>query len=283
MDQLGPGVDCRADRFIGWGRHEASIWLAANEFNMAKSGLCPGRPFLTGPGPGGSAPGGALIQGGLLIGSGAEGAEIWQDNEGVRVSESGGLLGFGRDAPATWSLKIVYADRTEEFRTPRTAKRGYRIQRIDGLPRRKLTPRSRKDLERIRDDVVELKKARAGDDAGEDFPSGFMWPVQGPVSDVYGSQRVLNGTARWTRFGVDIARPTGTPVVAPADGVITLAHPDMFFSGGTLLTDHGHKLSFAFLHLSRISVELGQAVKKANGPGRLVQLAGSPAPIWTGA
>ena len=71
--------------------------------------------------------------------------------------------------------------------------------------------------------------------------------------------------------------------MAPADGVITLAHPDMFFPGGTLLTGHGHRLSSAFLHLSRISVELGQAVKKANGLGRLVQLAGSLAPIWTGA
>jgi murein DD-endopeptidase MepM/ murein hydrolase activator NlpD len=206
---------------------------------------------------------GDLIQGGMLIGSGAKGAKVWQDGDPVRVSESGTfLIGFGRDAPATSQLKIVYADGNEELRKLTINRRDYRIQRIDGLPQRKVTPRSEEDLKRIRDDVVQLKKARARNDAREDFLSGFMWPAQGPISGVYGSQRILNGKPRRPHFGVDIARPTGTPVVAPADGIISLAHPDMFFSGGTLLIDHGHQLSSAFLHLSRILVEVGQKVKK---------------------
>jgi murein DD-endopeptidase MepM/ murein hydrolase activator NlpD len=206
---------------------------------------------------------GDLIQGGILTGTGARGAQVWQDDEAVRVSDAGVfLLGFGRDAPLISSLRIVHADGSEEHRTLKIAKREYRIQRIDGLPKRKVTPRSKEDLKRIRDDTIQLKKARARNDAREDFLSGFMWPVEGPISGVYGSQRILNGKPRRPHFGVDIARPTGTTVVAPADGVITLAHPDMFFSGGTLLIDHGHKLSSAFLHLSRILVEVGQKVKK---------------------
>jgi len=206
---------------------------------------------------------GNLVQGGMLVGSGAKGAHVWQDGEPVRVSDSGGfLVGFGRDAPATSKLKVVYPDGSQETRTLKIAKREYKIQRIDGLPKRKVTPRSKEDLKRIRDDVVLLKKARARNEAREDFLTGFMWPVEGPISGVYGSQRILNGKPRRPHFGVDIARPTGTPVVAPADGVITLAHPDMFFSGGTLIIDHGHKLSSAFLHLSRILVEVGQKVKK---------------------
>ncbi len=206
---------------------------------------------------------GDLIQGGMLIGSGAKGSKVWQDGDPVRVSESGTfLIGFGRDAPLATQLRIVHADGSEELRELKIEPREYQIQRIDGLPQRKVTPRSEEDLKRIRDDVVQLKKARGRDDAREDFLSGFMWPAEGPISGVYGSQRILNGKPRRPHFGVDIARPTGTPVVAPADGIITLAHPDMFFSGGTLIIDHGHQLSSAFLHLSRILVKVGQKVEK---------------------
>ena len=206
---------------------------------------------------------GGFTQGGMLIGHGAQGAQVWQDGKKVRVSGQGlFLLGFGRDAPATSELKIRHADGREETRTLKVARREYRIQRIDGLPKRKVTPRSKEDLKRIRDDYVAVRKARANDDPREDFLSGFMWPVEGPISGVYGSQRVLNGKPRRPHFGVDIARPTGTRVAAPADGIVTLAAPDLFFSGGTLIIDHGHKLSSSFLHLSRILVEEGQRVKK---------------------
>ena len=92
------------------------------------------------------------------------------------------------------------------------------------------------------------------------FPDGFRWPAKGRISGVYGSQRILNGEPRRPHFGVEVAAPTGTEVSAPADGVVTLVHPDVFFSGGTLILDHGHGLSSAFLHLSRILVEKGERV-----------------------
>jgi murein DD-endopeptidase MepM/ murein hydrolase activator NlpD len=206
---------------------------------------------------------GNFTQGGMVTGFSEPGAQVWQDGEPVRVSGAGVfLIGFGRDAPPTSELKIRYPDGREEQRTLQVAARDFRIQRIDGLPERKVTPRSAADLKRIREDALAVGKARQRDDPREDFLVGFMWPVQGPISGVYGSQRILNGKPRRPHFGVDIARPTGTPVVAPADGIVTLAEPDLFFSGGTLIIDHGHKLSSSFLHLSRLLVEPGQRVKK---------------------
>jgi murein DD-endopeptidase MepM/ murein hydrolase activator NlpD len=90
---------------------------------------------------------------------------------------------------------------------------------------------------------------------------GFIWPLEGRISGVYGSQRILNGTPRRPHFGVDIAASVGTRAMAPADGVVTLAHPDMFYSGGTLIIDHGHGLSSTFMHLHRILVNKGQRVR----------------------
>jgi len=118
------------------------------------------------------------------------------------------------------------------------------------------------DYQRIRRDSAAVKQARERDDPRADFLSGWIWPVEGPISGVYGSQRVLNGKPRRPHFGVDIAMPVGTLVKAPADGLVTLAHPDMFYSGATLIIDHGHKLSSTFLHLSRILVEVGDRVRQ---------------------
>ena len=101
--------------------------------------------------------------------------------------------------------------------------------------------------------------------------TGFTWPATGRISGVYGSQRVLNGKPRNPHFGLDIAAPDGTEVFAPADGLVTLTHPDMLLSGGTIILDHGQGLSSTFLHLSKILVEAGSFVKQ----GELIALIGS--------
>jgi len=211
---------------------------------------------------------GNFVQGGMLVGQGAEGASVWQDDKPVLVGKNGiFLLGFGRDSGPESNLKIVYADGSLEKRTLKVKKRQYKVQRIDGLPKRKVSPRSEKDLKRIRRDSAVVKAARTRNDDRADFLDGFAWPVKGRISGVYGSQRVLNGKPRRPHFGVDIARPTGTPVSAPADGIVTMAEPDLFFSGGTLIIDHGHKLSSTFLHLSKVSAKVGQVVKKGDVVG----------------
>ena len=204
---------------------------------------------------------GQSSQGGLLRGRVAPGSAVTLDGAPVRVSEEGWfLVGFGRDAPPEAVLTATFPDGGRERRVLRIEPREYRIQRIDGLPPGKVTPRSEEDLARIRAEVAMVKKARLVDAPRTDFLDGFRWPVKGRITGVYGSQRILNGQPRRPHYGIDIAAPTGTKVLAPAAGVVTLAHLDMFFSGGTLILDHGHGLSSAFLHLSRILVEVGERV-----------------------
>ena len=107
-----------------------------------------------------------------------------------------------------------------------------------------------------------MRAARTRDSDRRDFLDDFVWPASGPITGIYGSQRFYNGEPRNPHYGVDIAAPTGSPVVAPADGVVTLVHPDMFFSGGTLLIDHGFGVSSTFIHLHRVLVKEGQEVKQ---------------------
>ena len=109
-----------------------------------------------------------------------------------------------------------------------------------------------------------MSTARARRDDRTDYVQGFDWPAGGRISGVYGSQRILNGEPRRPHYGLDIAAPTGSPVHAPADGVVSLVHPDMYFSGGTIVLDHGQGLSSSFLHLSRTLVEAGMTVRKGD-------------------
>ena len=203
---------------------------------------------------------GPRTQGGLLRGRVPPGSKVEYEGDAVRVSADGWfLVGFGRDASPEAELVVAFPDGRRERRVLQVKPRQYDIQRIDGLPPSKVTP-SEEDLVRIRAEVKMVKKARAVDDRRTDFLSGFRWPIKGRISGVYGSQRILNGEPRRPHFGIDIAAPRGTQVVAPTDGVVTLVHPDMYFSGGTMIIDHGHGLSSAFLHLSRILVDKGERV-----------------------
>ena len=200
----------------------------------------------------------------VSVGRVTPGSKVQVDGKRVRVSEDGVFLaGFHRDAGRRSEVLVERPDGARERRILQVEQREYRIQRIDGLPPRKVTP-SEADLERIRREAAMARKARERDDPRTDFLTGFIWPVEGKISGVYGSQRILNGQPRRPHFGVDIAVPTGTPVKAPAPGVVTLVHPDMFFSGGTLILDHGHGLSSSFLHLSRILVKEGDRVRRGD-------------------
>ena len=205
---------------------------------------------------------GSFTQGGLVIGTTEVGAKVLFDGNSMRVSKLGNfLIGFGRDAKPVWSLVIEHPDGQLFESEIEISMRDYKIQRIDGLPPRMVTP-SEEDLRRIREEVALLKEARKTDDERTDFLESFDWPVHGIISGVYGSQRILNGEPRRPHYGIDIAAPADTPVRAPASGVVTVVHPDMYFSGGTVLIDHGHGLSSAFLHLEKILVKQGEYVQK---------------------
>ena len=207
---------------------------------------------------------GHLVQGGLAIGTVDPAVRVVYQGRSVRVSPDGHfVIGFGRDAALTSTIEIHRPSDGVEKRTITIEKRDYNIQRIDGLPPRKVSP-STKDLVRIRQDIAQVKKVRKRDDPRSDFTQSFIWPVIGRISGVYGSQRILNGKPRRPHFGVDIAAPTGTPVKAPIDGVVSLAHDDMFYSGGTLIVDHGHGLSTVYMHLDKILAKEGQRVRQGD-------------------
>jgi murein DD-endopeptidase MepM/ murein hydrolase activator NlpD len=212
---------------------------------------------------------GSFTQGGLVIGTTTPGAEVRFEGVRVRVSPEGlFLIGFDRDAAPTARLEVSFPDRTSEQRLLEVAGREYQVQRIDGLPPSMVTP-SEADLERIRAEQQLINAARWRDTATPYFTGGFEWPVVGPISGVYGSQRILNGEPRQPHYGVDVAVPAGTPVRAPADGVVSLAHDDMYYTGGTVMIDHGHGLSSMFLHMSRVLVEDGQALRQGDPIGEV--------------
>ena len=206
----------------------------------------------------------SAIQGGLLIGKTDVGNQVWLDNKKLRVASDGTfIIGFGRDA-ITAELRVESIKGEQQIESIKIQPRKYKIERVDGLPPGKVNPKGEEVLKRIRDESKIIKKVRARDDDRIDFMAGFVWPAKGRISGVYGSQRILNGEPKWPHYGLDIAAPTGTPIVAPASGIVTMAHSDMYYSGGTLIIDHGFGLSSTFLHLSKILVKEGEVVKQGS-------------------
>jgi hypothetical protein len=212
---------------------------------------------------------GNFTQGGLVYGRAAPGAEVEFLGRKVRVGGDGGFVfGFGRDFPGTGQLTVRWPDGRREVQQIDVAARSYKIQKIDGLPERMVTPPA-EVLARIRRENAAIARARDHDGADALFRSGFVWPVIGRVSGVFGSQRVLNGKPRRPHFGVDIAAPPGTPVHAPADGVVVMAEPDLYYTGGTVMLDHGHGLVSVYSHLKDVSAKVGARLRQGEVIGTL--------------
>lgn len=210
---------------------------------------------------------GDFVQGGLVLGSVPPGATVVFDDIPTRVSDNGRfLIGFSRDAAPNSKLTVTYADGRKVERNLSVERRTYRVQRIDGLPRKMVTP-PKSVYARIRKENAAIAQARANDMARALFESGWQWPAKGRISGVYGSQRILNGKPRQPHYGIDIAAPVGTPVVTPADAVVTLVHHDMYYTGGTIILDHGHGLTSAMLHMHTIVVKPGDKLRKGDPIG----------------
>jgi hypothetical protein len=205
---------------------------------------------------------GTMSEGGLVEGRIEPGAKVTLDGRAVQVSPEGiFLIGFGRDAGAQARLTVTFPDGSHESHLLTVAQRKYEVQRINGMPTWMVTPK-KADVPRIYAEISLIRKTHSRDDARTDFLTGFIWPTVGRISGVYGSQRILDGKPRQPHLGVDIAAPVGTTVVAPADGVVTLAYANMYFTGNSMVVDHGQGLASSFFHLSRFLVKEGQHVRQ---------------------
>ncbi|HER26318.1 MAG TPA: M23 family metallopeptidase [Rhodospirillales bacterium] len=212
---------------------------------------------------------GNFTQGGLILGQTEIGSRIDLDGTPVKVGDDGRfLLGFGRDAKPQSELVVIGPNGLRGVRALKIEPRTYKVQRIDGLAKRKVTP-DPEDTARIIADNKGIKRVRDTLSIRSDFLSGFIWPVRGPISGVFGSLRVLNGIPKNPHNGVDVAAPQGTVIVAPADGIVALAQNDMFYTGKTLMIDHGLGLTSVYAHMSAILVKEGDRVTQGTPIGKI--------------
>jgi murein DD-endopeptidase MepM/ murein hydrolase activator NlpD len=203
---------------------------------------------------------GQLTQGGVVRGQVAPGSAVSLDGRQLRVSSDGWFVfGFGRDAAERAELVVRPPEGRAETRALAVASRSYRVERVNGLAAREVTPR-KEDLARIDADARLIGAAQRRDSDGLGFTQKVAWPAVGRISGGYGSQRILNGAPRAPHRGLDIAAPPGTPVGAMASGVVSLAETDLYFTGGTVMIDHGHGLHSIYAHLRDVLVEAGQDV-----------------------
>lgn len=213
---------------------------------------------------------GKLEQGGFVILKVAPGTTVEYKKHHLQPDASGRvIIGFSRDDKAHQQVRLVEKSGQVLKEALTISTRKYSIQRINGLPKNKVTP-DKKTLNQIWKDILKAKKARKIQLPAAYFDSGFDWPTKGIISGVYGSQRVLNGHPRRPHLGVDIAAPEGTPLHAPADGKITL-NEDMVLSGHTVMIDHGYGLRSTVMHLHKVFVKDGDLVKKGQVIGEVGQ------------
>ena len=206
-------------------------------------------------------------QGALVIGSTHPAATVTVGGRSVRVAPDGSFVfGIGRDASGEVVVSIRQPGTGVVEHRIAVTTRDWPSERIAGVPPATVNPPPA-IAARIAREQAQVVAARARDDAREDYAQHFIWPVQGRISGRFGNQRIYmlrdgSGSPKSPHSGMDIAVPQGTPVKAPAAGVVTFAAPDLYLTGGTVLLDHGHGVSSNFLHLSRLDVKVGDRVEQ---------------------
>jgi murein DD-endopeptidase MepM/ murein hydrolase activator NlpD len=214
---------------------------------------------------------GKFEQGSFIIGKAKNGSKVEIDNRKIRLTKDGYFaFGLDRDRKNNIVIKINENGKIKVIEK-KILKRDYKIQRIDGLPKKQVTPPP-EVYERIKKDNILIGKARAINTAYDYFKYKFINPIDKYIiTGVYGSQRILNGKPRRPHYGIDLHAPEGTPVKAMMDGKITLAEKNMYFTGGTIIFDHGHGISTLYMHMKDVKVKVGQKVKQGDIVGTLGQ------------
>ncbi|WP_251975867.1 M23 family metallopeptidase [Salinicola avicenniae] len=203
----------------------------------------------------------SVPQGSMVIGRVPPTSEVRVAGHDLHVTDYGTVVfGIGRDASGTQAVEIITPDGISRHASVAITPRDWPIERIDGVPPKTVAPPP-EIASRIQREQAAVSAERTRNDARVGFTQHFQWPVEGRISGRFGNQRIYNGTPGSAHSGMDIAAATGTPVRAPASGVITFAD-DLYLTGGTVLLDHGHGISSNFLHLSRIDVAVGDSIEQ---------------------
>tara|TARA_B100000575_G_scaffold223180_1_gene183604 strand:+ start:303 stop:1106 length:804 start_codon:yes stop_codon:yes gene_type:complete len=206
---------------------------------------------------------GKFLQGHYIIGITDPSAQIIIDKKEVKVSEDGFFV-FGIDRDRKFDLTVTKILRGEKQKIiKKVLKRKYNIQRIDGLEESKVTP-PESVYKRIKEENNRIGEARAINSNLPFFKNQFIMPVKGIISGVYGSQRILNGKPKWPHYGIDIAAKKGTLIKSSASGIVTMAEDDLYYTGGTIIMDHGHGISTIYSHLENVMVSVGDKINQGD-------------------
>ena len=206
---------------------------------------------------------GKFIQGHFILGKTDPNAKIIVGKKEVKVSKDGFFVfGIDRDRKFDLTFTKILDDKKSKI-TKKVLKRKYNIQRIDGLEESKVTP-PESVYKRIKKENNAIGEARAINSNLNFFKDKFIMPVEGIISGVYGSQRILNGKPKWPHYGIDIAAKQGTMIKSSGTGVVTMAEDDLYYTGGTIIMDHGHGISTIYSHIENVLVSVGDQINKGD-------------------
>ena len=206
---------------------------------------------------------GKFLQGHYIIGLTDPKAQILIGKKRVKVSNDGYFVfGIDRDRKFDVTITKILNGKKEKI-IKKVLKRKYNIQRIDGLEESKVTP-PESVYKRIKEENNRIGKARAINSDLPFFKNQFIMPVDGIISGVYGSQRILNGKPKWPHYGIDIAAKKGTMIKSSASGTVTMAENDLYYTGGTIIMDHGHGISTIYSHLENVMVSVGDEINQGD-------------------
>ena len=211
---------------------------------------------------------GHFTQGGLLFGKTKSKNKVYFKNKNIFVTDNGDfVLPIGRDEKLENLIIIEGLDKKETHKI-KISKRKYKIQRIDGLPKNKVTP-NKEEMKRIKKESIKIKKSKSIFLKKTFYKSGFIWPVKGIITGKYGNQRILNGKPRRPHYGLDIAASLGTKIISPSDAKVVLILEDSFFNGKMIILNHGLGLNSIYSHLKKIYVKEGETIKKGDYIGEV--------------
>ena len=213
---------------------------------------------------------GKFIQGHFILGKTSPDSLIKIDDKKVKVSKEGFFVfGLDRDRKFDVTISVTNSNSNKKI-IKKVLKRKYKIQRIDGLDEKKVTP-PEEVYSRIKKENNKIGKARSINSDLDFFKNKFIMPVDGIISGVYGSQRILNGKPKWPHYGIDIAAKQGTEIKASGSGIVTMSESDLYYTGGTIIMDHGHGISTIYSHLEKLMVKVGDKIEQ----GEIIGTVGS--------